>query len=781
MGRGSTTGPWRNEPGRESRFDEPATLVAAAAAGLAAALSDASPTGSRPTDAVLIVLSVGLVTWASATAPWWAVAAIAGVSAAIAGSIVWLIIGLAAFAVALWAAIGRRDHPVARAAVTGVALNVLIRSELDRMLGLSAIIGIGCAAAVLALGLRGRSRRTGRWVLLGLAAGGVVAVIAVVGFALAAAMGAGDLNDGSESARAGIDHMNDGDYQRAANEFEQAADSFDRATDALTQSWSKPAQVVPIVAQHREAAVELAATAAAASRAASDALAVIDPDQLRLVNGQIDIAAIESVEQPFLDVQTAIDDLDTTLDEVASPWLIAPLQDRLADLDDDVDDAKPRLDNIVTAVQVAPAMLGADGERRYFIAFTTPAETRGLGGFMGNWAELTANDGRLALADFGTTADLDHGGTTTGTGRTLDGPQEWLDLWGEFGFTSGPNGGTEAEPWSNVTVSPQFPSTGDVIAQLFPQSGGDEIDGVFAMDPYVLQAFLGLMGPITVEGSATELDGTNVADFLLVDQYQIDDAVDRVDLLAAVSQATAEQLLGGALPSPTVLADSLSPLAAQGRLVGWARDDEAQALLEAIHLSGELPDLAGGDGVAVVLNNAGGNRLDVYLQRELDYDATVDIDTGEVTATATVTLTNTAPPSGLPASVIGDVTDDDPGTNRTLLSLYSALPIKSATVSASTGTGSEGAAEPAPFEFDVGTEAGWLVGSGSVVIPPGESVTVTYELAGTLPLAGGYTLAVRPQPIVVDELQRLHVTSTDGVTLIDESGPATQPRVLPAR
>ena len=58
--------------------------------------------------------------------------------------------------------------------------------------------------------------------------------------------------------------------------------------------------------------MELAATAAAASRAASDALAVIDPDQLRLVNGQIDIAAIESIEQPFLDVQTAIDDLDTT-------------------------------------------------------------------------------------------------------------------------------------------------------------------------------------------------------------------------------------------------------------------------------------------------------------------------------------------------------------------------------------------------------------------------------------------------------------------------------------
>ena len=782
MGLGNATGSRRDEQVSRHPVDKRGALVTAAVAGLAAALSDASPTGSTVPDAVLIILSVGLVTWASATAPWWAVTAVAGVSVAIAGSIVWSIVGLGALAAAVWTWIRRRDLPVARAAVTGVALNVLIRSDLDRVLGLSAIIGIGSAVVVLALGLRRRSRRTGQLVLLALAATGVAAVIAVVGFAVAVGIGADDLADGSRSARAGIESMDDGDYQRAAEEFEQAADSFDRASDALTQPWSKPVQFVPIVAQNRTAAVELSATAAAASRAAADALVLIDPDQLRLVNGQIDIAAIERIEQPFLDVQTAIDDLDTTLDGVASPWLIAPLQDRVAELDDEIDDAQPKLDNVVSAVQVAPEMLGADGERRYLIAFTTPAETRGLGGTMDSWAELTAVDGRLAIADFGTTADLDDGGATTGTGRTLDGPQEWLDLWGEFGFTSGPNGGTESDPWSNVTISPQFPSTGDVIAQLYPQSGGGDIDGVFAMDPYVLEALLELMGPITVEGSATPLDEDNVVDFLLVDQYEIDDSEDRTDLLAAVSQATAEQVLGGALPSPAVLADSLSPLAAQGRLAGWARDDEAQALLDAIHLSSAMPDLAGGDGVAVVLNNAGRNRLDVYLERELDYDATVDTATGEVSATASVTLTNNAPSSGLPASVTGEDANADPGTNRTLVSLYSALPIKSATVTTNAGTttGGSDSADPEPFEFEPGTEAGWLVGSGSVVIPPGESVTIVFDLAGPLPLADGYTLAVRPQPIVVDELQRLRVTSTDGVTLIDESGTATQPRILPA-
>ena len=112
----------------EDRIDERAALVAAVVAGLAATLSDASPTGSTAADTVLIVLSVGLVTWASAAAPWWAVAAIAGVSAVIAGSIVWTMVGLTACAVALWTGIPRRDLPVVRAAMTGVASTVNVLS-----------------------------------------------------------------------------------------------------------------------------------------------------------------------------------------------------------------------------------------------------------------------------------------------------------------------------------------------------------------------------------------------------------------------------------------------------------------------------------------------------------------------------------------------------------------------------------------------------------------------------------------------------------------------------
>ena len=98
-----------------------------------------------------------------------------------------------------------------------------------------------------------------------------------------------------------------------------------------------------------------------------------------------------------------------------------------------------------------------------------------------------------------------------------------------------------------------------------------------------------------------------------------------------------------------------------------------------VNFDGGLPELNGGDGVAVVINNAAANKIDVYLERQLVYRATVDAATGQVTGTLEVTLTNTAPASGLPEVVIGNQIDQPPGTSRSLVSFYTALPVLSAT------------------------------------------------------------------------------------------------------
>jgi hypothetical protein len=748
---------------RTHRVDDRVVVPIAAVSGAVAALGSAAPTGGRLQDAVLVLAAVGVVTWAAATARWWTLVVLSVVAATIASSLVLTVVGIVAVGAATWIGTRQRDLPVARAAVAALGLNLAIRSELGGFLGLPTLLTIGAAMLVLVSGLSRRSGRVRRSAVIAGAAVVALAALALVGGGVAAVSASGELRDGAQMARDGLEFLDDGDYAAAADQFDAAADALASADRRVAGVWSSPAAWVPVAAQHRSAALALSASASAVSADLAEALRVVDPEQLRLVNGRFDLDAIRLIEQPFVAVQTSIRDLRDTLERVDSPWLVPVIRDRLHDFDDELEQNEERADNAVAAVRLAPRMLGADGERRYFVAFTTPAETRGMGGFMGNWAVISADRGRLRLADFGRTRDLNLGGERP---RYVTGPDDWLEQWGRYGFTNGPAGSTSETPWSNVTISPVFSSTAQVVGELLPQSGGGEVDGTFAVDPQVLQALLSMVGPIAVEGSDVRLDESNILQFLLIDQYRFDDDAERVDLLEDVSRATIVEVLAGALPDPTVVARELGPLVAQGRLVGSAVDAEEQALFESVGLAGSLPSLDGGDGIAAVFNNAGPNKIDVYLGRDLTYTATVDERTGAVDATLELTLTNSADPEALPDSVVENATGDARGTNRTLLSLYSALPL----------SGVEVDGEPIVMRPEV--EAGWIVNSAFLAIPPGGSVTVNAEFRGDLELPAGYTLAVRPQPMVLPEEQRIVVTSPDGTRLITRSGVAERPETM---
>ncbi|MEM9514923.1 MAG: DUF4012 domain-containing protein [Actinomycetota bacterium] len=750
----------RQRRGRRVRIDERMALGCALLSGIAAAASGASPTGARLVDATLVALAVGVVTWAGAAARWWALGLAAAAATALAGDVVLIAFGGAAFALAVWVGLAQRSVGFSRVLIAGVSMNVLVRGETDLPLGVGVSCGVVAAALICWSGIRRRSHRTRRVALWVVGAVVAVGVLATIGAAIGAYGAQDGLVDGNRHARAGLDLVRDGAYAEAAERFDDAAASFDDADNSLNAPWAFAGRVVPIVAQHHRAGYELADTAAAAAADVADSLRSFDVDGLRFVGGRVDLANLRAAASALTTVQASFEGLRSTIADVESPWLAAPVQDRLDALAEQLDEVEPGITDAADAVRLAPHLLGADGPRTYFVAFTTPAEARGLGGFMGNYAVLTADDGRVALTDFGRTGDLNR---AVDDPRRVTGPDEWLERYGEFGFTSGANGTTEPSPWSNVTISPDFPSTAQVIAELYPQSGGTELDGVFAMDPYVIREFLRLTGPVEVSGTDEVLDERNVIDFLLVDQYEIDQTDDRVDLLEDVSRTVVERVLRGDLPNPVEAAQALSPMVDQRRLVAWSADADEQALFDRTGLSGALPNLQGGDGVALVVNNAGANKLDAYLDRQLAYSAFVDQATGEVSGTLAITLSNEAPSAGLPDGVIGNYTGDAPGTNRLLVSLYTALPAESVSV------------DGEPILADVGEERGWTTNSFFVAIPPGGSVDVELQLAGRLALADGYTLVTRPQPLVIPEQQRLVAEDVEGRTLIDVEGTATQP------
>src|ERR1700712_4473786 len=138
---------------------------------------------------------------------------------------------------------------------------------------------------------------------------------------------------------------------------------------------------------------------------------------------------------------------------------------------------------------------------------------------MGNWAEVTIEQGRITMTKFGRTADLNNGGPDP-AGRTGAAPADVLRRWGRFSLTEA-DGHTSPTVWSDVTMAPDFPTVAQLIAQLYPQSGGQAIDGAFSVDPQVMAQLLSITGPITIADIGKALTDKTAAQFILSDQYAI--------------------------------------------------------------------------------------------------------------------------------------------------------------------------------------------------------------------------------------------------------------------
>src|SRR5207253_7315607 len=85
--------------------------------------------------------------------------------------------------------------------------------------------------------------------------------------------------------------------------------------------------------------------------------------------------------------------------------------------------------------------------------------------------------------------------------RVVTGPPAFFERWKTF---------NPAQAWQQVNVSPDFPTTARLIAELYPQSGGAPVDGVIAVDPPGLAAMLTLTGPVSVPGWPVPITSANV-------------------------------------------------------------------------------------------------------------------------------------------------------------------------------------------------------------------------------------------------------------------------------
>jgi hypothetical protein len=717
-------------------------LVAGAAAG--GALAGCHPTRTPIFDPLYTGLLAGVATVAASRAARGTLLLLAVVAVVFSRGAV-VVPATAALLLAFAGTFTRRANPVLGALVGAFAIQSILRWPALGFQGLTALLAALAITPVLASGASHLPRRGRRW-LAGLGFGLVgLAVLLSIPAGIAALRARSEVNRGIDAAQSALASVSDGNASAGTGQLRVANAAFAQASKSTGAWWTLGARLVPIAAQQRQALAQAVSVAQDVTAVSAREAGSIDFGKLQYQSGGIDLRRVAALSGPLDIVDSNLASAVSRLAGVRSSWLVGPLQTRLRSLDSEITRAHNSAALATQAVQAAPSLLGAEGVRHYFVAFMSPAESRGLDGLIASYAELTANRGRITLT---TSADISALNSALGShgGGHINEPADYLARYGGY---------HPQQFFQDLTYSPDMPSVSTVVAQLYAQAGGDHLDGVLAVDPEALASLLSLSGPVHVPGFG-QLGASNAANVLLKGQYaQYPDPsqqdVRRTFQQEAIRQAF-ERLSTGSLPSPRSLSSALDPAVRQGRLLLWSFQPADQPLLRRLGLAGAFPARSGGDLLSVVTQNAATNKIDAYLQRSITYQVAYDPGNGGVTSTVTIGLHNEAPATGLSSQVIGSYGGSGlpSGTNQTWLTVYSPLGL------------TEASEDGQPVRMGAVPELGVMTYSTFVKVSPGGSVTLVLRLSGRINSGKHYQITLHQQPMVLPDRYLVQVSGTRG-------------------
>jgi hypothetical protein len=711
------------------------------AAGIGGLFAGCHPTGTPVVDELYGALFAVAVTLIASQASRQSLLVLS--ACCVAMSRAWLLVpALGAFAVALYQVALPGSRRRMGALVGALASQVILRWPPIGFHGSTALVAIAVLVYPSVSAYRRLSKK-GKWrARRSIGIVGLVALVPILLLIAVWALASSPLSRGQQGSITALHDLRSGTSGTAAQELASASTDFATADSTVGAWWTAPLRVVPLIAQHRQALATGAAMAEQLDSVAARQASGFNLKALNVNDGQIDLTRVASLLQPADILHQALAKAQVTMAQIQNPWLVSPLQSRLRSLTTQLDQAQRSAGLAVRAIPVLPAMLGAQAPRHYLVVFETPSEMRGLGGIITGFAELTAVNGKLTLTRSGSVTDLN--AALPQGGGTLAGPSSFLARYGAF---------KPASFFQDETYAPDLPTTGQVLSQLYPQTGGDALDGVVVVDPFGLAQLLKLTGPVKVPGLAVPLNSRNTPSALMEDQYILYGATSqgtiRHDYGAAALQIVFHRLTNMVLPGPEKVSNALSPALHNGQIAMWSTRPQEESILQSLGAAETFPSTHGGDLLAVTLQNAGNNNIDVFLHQSTSDNVVFDPTTGAVQAQLSITLKNTAPSSGLPAAVLNNPGDPaiPPGSNYMWLSVYTPLGLTDPSV--------DGAA----LALSKGSEFGVNVYSGWVDVPPESTATAKMNLTGSVSPARRYQLHLRVQPSANPVVTKVSVTS----------------------
>ena len=448
----------------------------------------------------------------------------------------------------------------------------------------------------------------------------------------------------------------------------------------------------------------------------------------------------------------AVNDARSALEAIpddALPQLVS-VRDTIAT---QLDRYAPLLDSVLADTDRLPAILGWDAPKRYLVLAQNPAELRPTGGFIGTYAIVELDRGRITGMQFEDVGSIDPDGEYA----RFDPPKplsEYLLKEGGWFFR-------------DANWSPDFPTTARDAIRLYDNETGDrEFDGVIGITTHTIDEVLEVIGPVEVPGfDATIAAGETTATVLANTRVPRKERENAKAFLFAFVDSVLDTLLASPPDRWPALVDLAGSLRERPLLLAWFSDPADQAAVVRFGLDGAVREDPG-DYLYVVDANVGPtSKLNMWTDRSLDLAVTVDA-AGSADHALRVTWTNR-------------VESDEAAWYRRMgniggdtLGLFSRLLVPAGSeLGEVSGTGLVPRSHPGVTEGEAGRAA---IGT-YLRVPPGETTLDRTWTSGAVVDAdpassdGEYHLVLQKQPGVPAEPLRVTIRLPAGAVITEAS------------
>jgi hypothetical protein len=454
-----------------------------------------------------------------------------------------------------------------------------------------------------------------------------------------------------------------GDSEAAKGTAQELEDNAEAARSLTGDPVWSVAQYTPFFGTNfravRQVAVVVDDVATGAVRPVAGVIGDLNTEAFSPKKGRIDL-------QPLVDAQPAVSRASTTLmraDSAAkgidTSATLSPVTAAVNQLRNALGSVSQQAAAANKVVQLAPAMLGHDGDRNYLLLFQNNAELRAGGGIPGAVALLQAKNGAISL-----------GNQAAGSSFGPYG-QPVLPLTPE---TESLYGNITGRYMQDVNLTPRFDVTGALAREMWKQKFDQQVDGVLAIDPVTLGYILRATGPVQLATGDT-LTADNAVKLLLSDVYaKYPDPTVQDAFFASAASAVFDKVASGGFDSKKLVA-ALTDGTGEGRLRLWSADKGEQRQIAGTAVAGTLPTVSKQTRrFGVYLNDGTAAKMDYYLDKKVSVGSSVCRKDGRPTSVVEVTLTNSAPAdaaTSLPRYVTGGGEfGTEPGKIKTLVAVY---------------------------------------------------------------------------------------------------------------